>query len=320
MARPLHEAFLSLTRVHSTAEFPFRAKPRANEGNKRSASDWAPGAPPATHLPATNLPHLPETTPETRRIKGTTSKPYNLPLTPMQASISYSLSRVLSLPRFAAFLDTPQGFAQFSAYLSSVDPRGRSLTGLELWKDTRVLKDMLQQAGRGATAINEVYFRHPHEGLHPELPPNVKRKYISTLRDVRGSALGLEDASKHLLESLYRKEFIGFIKSRLVRHTKEQLAKYHLPQEDRGGIGSAFLLTNPRLPDDPVVLVSPGFEELTASLQTRLNLPPADYLYASQGYSTNQIIGRNCRCVDLPKSLARLANGLEVYTAAVRGS
>ncbi|EMS18186.1 hypothetical protein NBRC10512_002640 [Rhodotorula toruloides] len=265
------------TEVDRPAEFPFREKQTmANESDTTSASDWAPQAPPPMHLPATNLPFLPETTPETRHIKGTTSKPYNVPLTPMQASISYSLSRVLSLPRFAAFLDTPQGFAQFSAYLSSVAPQGRSLAELELWKDTRVLKDMLQQAGRGAAAINEVYFRHPHDDLVPDLPPNVKRKYISTLRNARGGALGLDEASKHLLESLYRKEFVGFIKSRLVRHTKEQLAKYHLPQEDRGGIGSAFLLTNPRLPDDPIVLVSPGFEELT-------------------GYSTNQIIGRNCR-------------------------
>ncbi|KAL7336627.1 hypothetical protein BJY59DRAFT_718096 [Rhodotorula toruloides] len=268
---------VSRSHTGKKTEFPFREKQTmANESDTTSASDWAPQAPPPMHLPATNLPFLPETTPETRHIKGTTSKPYNVPLTPMQASISYSLSRVLSLPRFAAFLDTPQGFAQFSAYLSSVAPQGRSLAELELWKDTRVLKDMLQQAGRGAAAINEVYFRHPHDDLVPDLPPNVKRKYISTLRNARGGALGLDEASKHLLESLYRKEFVGFIKSRLVRHTKEQLAKYHLPQEDRGGIGSAFLLTNPRLPDDPIVLVSPGFEELT-------------------GYSTNQIIGRNCR-------------------------
>ncbi|GEM08537.1 potassium voltage-gated channel Eag-related subfamily H member 8 [Rhodotorula toruloides] len=272
-------------------EFPFRNKSMKNEDEKTSAADWAPQAPPPTHLPATNLPFLPETTPETRRVKGTTSRPYNLPLTPMQASLSYSLSRVLSLPRFAAFLDTPQGYAQFSAYLSSLAPQGRSLAELELWKDTRVLKDMLQQAGRGATAINEVYFRHPHDDLVPDLPPDVKRKYISKLRDARGSALGLDEASKHLLESLYRKEFIGFIKSRLVRHTKAQLAKYHLPPEDRGGIGSAFLLTNPRLPDDPIVLVSPGFEELT-------------------GYSTNQIIGRNCRFLQGKTTAPEAVNGI----------
>lgn len=69
-----------------------------------------------------------------------------------------------------------------------------------------------------------------------------------------------------------------FVKARLLAHTKTQLGKYSLRVEDRGGIGSAFLLTNPRLRDDPIVLVSPGFEQLT-------------------GYSAQQIVGRNCRYV-----------------------
>ncbi|BGP54662.1 hypothetical protein JCM8202v2_002249 [Rhodotorula sphaerocarpa] len=270
--------------------------PRASEGI-RPTGEWAPAAPAFEELPPSGLAHLPAAAvapsvpaAASRKLKlqpsreqqqqqrpqkqVLTSSPNTIPLSPAQASLSYSLSRLLSLPRFAAFLHTPLGFAQFAAYLSG-DPRSPSLAEFEFWKDTHVLAQLIAQAEAGMRGIASVYLAPDHpSGL--ELPEDMRQALYESLAEKWGGQSGLDRVSKHLLESLYRNEFEGFIKTRLVRHTQAQRAKYNLKPEDRGGIGSSFILTNPRLRDDPIVLVSPGFCELT-------------------GYSANQIIGRNCR-------------------------
>ncbi|GJN89888.1 hypothetical protein Rhopal_002877-T1 [Rhodotorula paludigena] len=236
-------------------------------------------APPPENLPASSLPFLPNVAPlrakDPSAGKGTTSRPFNLPLSNVQSSLSYSLSRLLSLPRFAAYLATPLGYAQFSAYLSSFSSQSEALAQLELWKDTLVLSQLTKQAGFGSKGMFQVYLS---EGAKPKvnLPDSTLYELVEALRKTRMGSPGLDSTSKHLLQTLYANEFERFVKARLLAHTKTQLGKYSLRVEDRGGIGSAFLLTNPRLRDDPIVLVSPGFEQLT-------------------GYSAQQIVGRNCR-------------------------
>lgn len=242
-------------------------------------SEWAPQAPPPERLPPSDVPHLPNVPPMRNKAdtgKGTTSRPFQAPLNTLQASISYSLSRLLSLPRFAAYVATPLGYAQFSAYLASLAPESEALADLELWKDTLVLSRLTKQAGYGAKGIYQAYLTD-QATPQVQLPVEVQRELFGALRKVRMGAPGLDSASKHLMTKLFTAEFERFVKARLLAHTKTQLSKYSLKVEDRGGIGSAFLLTNPRLRDDPIVLVSPGFCELT-------------------GYSAQQIIGRNCRC------------------------
>ncbi|GAA6029605.1 hypothetical protein JCM8097_000959 [Rhodosporidiobolus ruineniae] len=243
--------------------------------------DWAPDSPAFPHLQESGLPHLPKAAgvhflgKEKKTEKGETAKPLNVPLTPLQASISYSLARLLSLPRFVAFLSTPLGYAQFHAFLSSKAPASAEVAQLELWKDVKVLAQLVKQSGLAAKGINEVYLEKDAPA-HVELPREELKSLIGALKTATAGAPGLDAPSKHLLYELYAAEFENFVRYRLLKHTKAQLSRYHLPVEDRGGIGSAFVLTNPRLPDDPIVLVSPGFVELT-------------------GYTAPQIIGRNCR-------------------------
>lgn len=121
---------------------------------------------------------------------------------------------------------------------------------------------------------------------------------------------GLERASRHLLQELYQHEFEvsvffsprflplhqkrhfkahfplpcfrtllclqAFVKHRLLAHTKLQLEKRDLNKNDVAGLGEAFVLSNPKLYDCPIVLASPAFSALT-------------------GYTQEEIIGRNCR-------------------------
>ena len=264
---------------------PTLSEPEQHDHAK--TGEWAPPAPAFEELPPSGLPHLPAaTSAEPRkypsRLHGRggkaaaggggaqqpllTSSPFTVALSPAQASLSYSLSRLLSLPRFAAFLHTPLGYAQFAAYLAGTDPQNQSLQELELWKDTYVLSQLANQTEAGVRGISNVYLARGEDGnpsYGPELPDHVRRTLFEALSQKWTGLPKLDAVSKHLLESLYRREFEGFIKTRLVRHTQAQLAKYNLKPEERGGIGSSFILTNPRLRDDPIVLVSPGFCELT---------------------------------------------------------
>lgn len=274
---------------------PFRPSIQAG-----ATKEWAPPAPAFEELPPSGLPHLPAATPAAPRKFPTrlhgggpvtglagakpaaadrgggplTSSPFTVALSPAQASLSYSLSRLLSLPRFAAFLHTPLGYAQFTAYLAGADPQNQSLQELELWKDTYVLSQLAKQTEAGARGISNVYLLSDDGGaggpasssfFGAELPDQVRRTLFEALSYKWAGLPKLESVSRHLLESLYRKEFEGFVKTRLVRHTQAQLARYNLKPDERGGIGSSFILTNPRLRDDPIVLVSPGFCELTVS-------------------------------------------------------
>ncbi|GAA6019145.1 hypothetical protein JCM10207_006557 [Rhodosporidiobolus poonsookiae] len=287
--RDSHSATLSAPSARAgTTQAPTAAQMNAINGVVEASEgdaleDWAPGPPTFEKLPASGMPHLPKASgvhvlgAPKKPAKGSTSKPFNIPLTPLQASISYSLARLLSLPRFAAFLQTPLGFAQFHAYLTqqSQVPPSASLAELEAYKDLRVLASMLKQAGLAAKGINDVYLSDD-AAAHVDLPRPALVELLDALRTATAGAPGLDMPTKHLLHSLYTREFEGFVRHRLLKHTKAQLQQYHLSPENRGGIGSAFLLTNPRLPDDPIVLVSPAFTELT-------------------GYTAQQIIGRNCR-------------------------
>lgn len=278
-----------------TDQSPTLSEPEQRDRTR--TGEWAPPAPAFEQLPPSGLPHLPSATSvEPRkypsRLHGRTSatgsgkgggggcaqpltsSPFTVALSPAQASLSYSLSRLLSLPRFAAFLHTPLGYAQFAAYLAGTDPQNQSLQELELWKDTYVLSQLANQTESGARGISNVYLAPGEDGnpaYGPELPDHVRRTLFEALSQKWTGLPKLDTVSKHLLESLYRREFEGFIKSRLVRHTQAQLAKYNLKPEERGGIGSSFILTNPRLRDDPIVLVSPGFCELT--VRSLFNLP-----------------------------------------------
>lgn len=62
------------------------------------------------------------------------------------------------------------------------------------------------------------------------------------------------------------------------------------------GLGDCFVLSNPRFRDNPVVICSPGFAEVT-------------------GYESSSVIGRNCRFLQgpstNPKSIARLRKALK---------
>jgi len=168
--------------------------------------DWAPPAPPLERLPPSQAEsYLPSAGSLSIFGKGhykPTSKPLNLPLSPLQESMSYSLARLLSLPRFAAFLSTPLGFNQFKAYLSE---HGDStlVTQLEMWHDLNVLSALSSQVAFAAKGVSEVYADEVQK-----LPKQVGKDFVHSLKDlVEGTSHGLDGPARHLLDSLYASEF-----------------------------------------------------------------------------------------------------------------
>lgn len=84
--------------------------------------------------------------------------------------------------------------------------------------------------------------------------------------------------SKAVLKGMYQSHFKAFIQRKLVEQSQVKLG---LTGPEREGIGEVFCVTNGRLRDNPIVLVSSAFCKMT-------------------GYRAEAILGRNCRFLQGP--------------------
>lgn len=96
-----------------------------------------------------------------------------------------------------------------------------------------------------------------------------------------------------------KNEFQNFIRNQIIESTKVKLGE-SIDPNDLDGLGNCYCLTNPRLRENPIVLVSEGFESIT-------------------GYSRQSIIGRNCRFLQgpstNPESIQRVRDALNTGEA-----
>ncbi|GAA5900609.1 hypothetical protein JCM6882_000920 [Rhodosporidiobolus microsporus] len=240
------------------------------------ARDYASWAPLRPRPLSSHLSHLPPISPQlfqTGHLSSFRTSFPHPPPTPVQASISYALSRLLSLPSFAQLLSTPTGLAAFQDYLTAFS--SPLLPTLKLYGDIVALRGLTGAAAAGARGMRDVYLL-PGAADEVELEQRDLREAVEGLRKVVEARGALERTGRKALERLYASEFEGYVKHKLLGHTKLQLEKRNLTPENVGGLGEAFVLSNPRLQDQPIVLASPAFCSLT-------------------GYAREQIVGRNCR-------------------------
>ncbi|GAA6004619.1 hypothetical protein JCM11491_002170 [Sporobolomyces phaffii] len=251
--------------------------PEIRANRLRTSSDDSTGGQ-STHS-ISHLPPLPPTfhaADSHSSYRGKTSEP-----TPLQSSIGYSLSKLLTLPSFTAFLNTEHGYQDFWEYLLAFS--SPHLHTLELQRDLQALIRLTLHSSAAARAMRDVYCTPSGEKkvvLKADLVGDGEHDFMSDMGDalleIAEPPSGLERASQHLLQELYATEFEAFVKHRLLAHTKLQLEKRDLNQNDVAGLGEAFVLSNAKLHDCPIVLASPAFSALT-------------------GYTQEEIIGRNCR-------------------------
>ncbi|GAA5974553.1 hypothetical protein JCM5350_001186 [Sporobolomyces pararoseus] len=233
-----------------------------------------------SNVSANSVAHLPPLPPtfhtEGNAYKGRTSEP-----SPLQSSIGYSMSKLLNLDSFTAFLSSQNGYQDFWEYLLAYS--SPHLHTLELQRDLQALIRLASHSSAAARAMREVYCTPSGEKkvlLKADLAGDGEHDFMSDMGDalleIAEPPTGLERASRHLLQELYSSEFESFVKHRLLAHTKLQLEKRDLNKNDIAGLGEAFVLSNPKLHDCPIVLASPAFSALT-------------------GYTQEEIVGRNCR-------------------------
>ncbi|KAM0746392.1 hypothetical protein T439DRAFT_306746 [Meredithblackwellia eburnea MCA 4105] len=272
--------------VTQPSELQHPVQPRSNSP-PQPRTDLSRWAPTRRQFTATGLHHLPEAPEEGLPWQTPTS----FPITSFQSSdLEHSLIRLLSPTIFEAFILEEEGRHSFAAYLSKTS---RGTAPLELWWDLKVFERLEDQLRKAAFGIKEVYFAGGAK-KQVGLRSGQVKEAIGALRQSMNTG-GLDGTASTLLSSLYANEFQGYIRHRLVQHAHVRLGALKLSSADYSGLGEAFVLTNPRLRDAPIVLCSPGFSALT-------------------GYTAEQIVGRNCRFLQgnatAPASVSAIRNKL----------
>ncbi|KAF7298734.1 hypothetical protein MIND_00820900 [Mycena indigotica] len=218
-----------------------------------------------------------------------------LPNELVQKDVDYTLRAMMSPTAFARMLMEPLARHRFREFL--IRDGGDGAKELDLWTDTRYLGHAMEDLRNVGQVFRDMYISSTSNN-DLLLPPETKRELRAVLQQVLAADAGLGRTQSQLLESMYNDGFQRFIKHQIIQEAHVALgrANLNLAGAQAGeGLGDTFVLTNPRLPDHPIVLVSDGFVAIT-------------------GYPRSQIIGRNCRFLQgpgtPPASVQRIRDGL----------
>ncbi|KAJ7082691.1 hypothetical protein B0H15DRAFT_436751 [Mycena belliarum] len=209
----------------------------------------------------------------------------------VQRDMDFTMRALMSPDMFTRMLMDPLTRQRFREFLM-VDG---NTAELDCWTDAQFLAQAVDQLQANASAFRNLYMT-PGGPTYIDLNPATRRELHGVLQRILGVDTSLGSAQHRLLESLYHDQFQRFVKHKIIQETHVTLGSANLAAaEGREGLGDAFVLTNPRLPDHPIVLVSDGFVDVT-------------------GYPKTQIIGRNCRFLQgpgtPPESVQRIRDGL----------
>lgn len=185
--------------------------------------------------------------------------------------VGFSIRKMWTADRFESLLETRQGRQRLRSFLTN---HNMSTTSLDLYSDLRKLAKAEAYARLVAVGIRET-FVGPVATLRERARPDV----LGLVSDAIGPCCdksGLSTPTKVLLDELYTNEFQTYIRHQLLLTVTAQLARLDIGTEGTSGLGEAFVLSNPRIADCPIVLCSPAFCALT-------------------GYKAEEIVGLNCR-------------------------
>ncbi|CAK5268929.1 unnamed protein product [Mycena citricolor] len=217
----------------------------------------------------------------------------SMPTELIERDVDYSMRALMDREMFARILKDPLARQRYREFLAAADgPSGTA--ELDFWTDSSYLVQNMDKLYADGAAFKELYLSNLSES-QVNLNPESRRELLSALQRVSAVNVSLASSQAEILESLYQDGFQRYVKHQIIQETHVTLGKANLASSDSEGLGDTFVLTNPRLPDHPIVLVSDGFMAIT-------------------GYSKAQIIGRNCRFLQgpgtAPASVQRIRNGL----------
>ncbi|KAJ7112818.1 hypothetical protein C8R43DRAFT_133480 [Mycena crocata] len=189
----------------------------------------------------------------------------------VQRDVDFTMRALMSPEMFANMLNDPLARQRFREFLA-VDG---TTAELDFWTDAQFLTQSMDQLRANGAAFRDLYVSGSG-AAHVDLSPENRRELLMVLQRILAVDSSLGNTQHQLLESLYNDQFQRFVKHKIIQEAHVTLGKANLASQESEGLGDTFVLTNPRLPDHPIVLVSDGFVEVT-------------------GYPKAQIIGRNCR-------------------------
>ncbi|KAL7414634.1 hypothetical protein BDY24DRAFT_350325 [Mrakia frigida] len=231
-----------------------------------------------------NLPNLKDGT----RVDGKTS----LPITFIQRDLDHSISSLISKDVFAELLDDPMGRFRFREWLSR-EGKPQSSSLLAFYQDSKAYLKIMDEFKSLGLAIHESFLA-PSSVKEIDVNNESKEDSLLALREAHRLKTPFSKAATQAFDTLYATEFSAFIKKKITDQARVRLGMF-TAQRERGDLGDVFCLTNPRLPDHPIVMCSDGFIRLT-------------------GYPRNQLVGRNCRFLQgpstNPESVQNLRNAL----------
>ncbi|CAO1634918.1 unnamed protein product [Sympodiomycopsis kandeliae] len=240
-------------------------------GKNSDLSDWAPDA-----QGVYNDPNIIENLPNWNTMKpgDSTSKP----ITKIERDMDWSMRRLLSENVFQQLLDDPLGRHRFRAFLQSEGSEGV----LDFYFDLSQYQEQSNNLKQTTEALYDLYVAEDSES-HMQLPDQYNDELYNSLRRAFDVQVSLNPMQEHVRQKLYKDQFQRFIRAMLIEQNKVKLGVFGDDNDESyTGLGDCFCLTNPRAgTENPIVLVSPGFVEVT-------------------GYPTRSILGRNCRFLQGP--------------------
>ncbi|PWN54058.1 hypothetical protein IE53DRAFT_383399 [Violaceomyces palustris] len=251
---------------------------------KSSLADWAPNAEPVRNqnFGISNLP-------EWSTLKE--NEPTSAPIVNVQRDMDWSLRRLMSEKVFEELINDFMGRHRFREYLAQMEGTEHKL---DMYHDIVSFDKVVKHLKATSEALHDVYLANDSVS-HVDLPAQNSIQLYETLKTAFDLPASTEHIQNHLLRDLYHNEFQRFIKKQLVEASKIRLGKIELDEGERDGLGDCFCLSNPRLRENPIVLVSDGFVAVT-------------------GYPRQAIIGRNCRFLQgpntAPEAIQRIRDAL----------
>ncbi|CAD7068999.1 unnamed protein product [Tilletia caries] len=220
------------------------------------------------HGPISNLP-------DWTSLRGTELTSH--PVSHVQQDVEYSIMRLISPAVFEQFLSDPLGRHRFREYLNTFED---GATELDFALDVKEHVRSFQNLRQGSEALHSVYVKDPESRV--ELPSDLDASLLGSLRTTFALQHQLDGVHSYLMQTLFNSAFQRFIQASITEQSRVRLGAF--ASDDNGdGLGAAFVLTNPRLRDHPIVLVSPAFCDLT-------------------GYPQEAILQRNCRFLQGPST------------------
>ncbi|KAA1063791.1 hypothetical protein PGTUg99_004215 [Puccinia graminis f. sp. tritici] len=290
--RPVPPTQLSLTHGQPTERFEFPNQPSRIFNPSTDRKDPSVLVPRVTNLnqsTSTGVTVTTDTPLEKMYGKELTSYPQH---TVIEEEMKTSLLSLLSIESFTYMLSKPETRNVFRDWL--VVQGGEEK--LDRWTEESRINQLHVEAQESAKKLLDHYRESDGKrGVRTTLIDRLDGEAIMETVNLAHSSQVLVASRQYLLESLYNDTFKQFITSKLLEITRMKL-RSGVDEETCQGLGDSFVVTNPRLRDNPVVMVSPSFS-------------------ATTGHDRNSIIGMNCRFLQgpgtSPQSIQRLRQALK---------